>query len=50
MPFGDKISETDKQSVTRMHSLQQFSATIYMFLNFETAFLFGGYSMQQHFL
>jgi len=39
MPFGDKISETDKQLVTRMHSLQQFSATIYMFLNFETAFV-----------
>ena len=39
MPFGDKVSDKDKSLITRMHSQQQFSATIYMLLNFETAFV-----------
>lgn len=39
MPFGDNINENDKRAVTRMHSEQQFSATIYMLLNFQTAFV-----------
>ena len=39
MPFGDNIDEEDKKRVTRMHSEQQFSATIYMLISLQTAFV-----------
>jgi hypothetical protein len=39
MPFGDNIDEDDKKAVTRMHSEQQFSATIYMLISIQTAFV-----------
>lgn len=38
MPFGKEISEENKREVTKMHSAQQFGATMYMIGNIETAF------------
>jgi hypothetical protein len=38
MPFGKDISEEDKKTVTRMHSTQQFAATMFMVGNINSAF------------
>ena len=38
MPFGDNISEKTQKQVTRMHSNQQFNATLYMITNIDGAF------------
>lgn len=38
MPFGKDIGESDKKSITDMHSAQQFGATSFMVTNIEGAF------------
>ncbi len=38
MPFGKDIDESDKKSITDMHSAQQFGATSFMVTNIEGAF------------
>lgn len=38
MPFGKNLSEEEKVSITRMHSYNQFSATIFTMINVDTAF------------
>ena len=38
MPFGKMLTESDKQSVTHMHSTQQFAATLFTIINIEAAF------------
>ena len=38
MPFGTEIEESDKRSVTQMHSVQQLGATMYMVTNIDAAF------------
>lgn len=39
MPFGNNVNDNDKNKITEMHSVQQFSATLFMLINFETAFV-----------
>lgn len=38
MPFGKSLTEEEKKTITRMHSSQQFAATIYMMVNINFAF------------
>jgi hypothetical protein len=38
MPYGKNIEEEDKKNVTKMHSAQQFGATMFMIGNIDSAF------------
>ena len=38
MPFGKDISELNKKTITKMHSIQQLAATMYMTGNIDSAF------------
>ena len=38
MPFVETISDADRTKITRFHSNQQLSATLYMLCNIDTAF------------
>ena len=38
MPFGKNLTEQEQKSITRMHSYNQFSATIFTMINVDTAF------------
>ena len=38
MPFDNSITEEDIKKITKMHSSQQFGATVFMMININSAF------------